>query len=96
MPDSQSGSILGLRAKVLEFIAPHNFDMGNIGLYSIVNALMFCFVAGAMISVAATAVGLPLGMPMPQLTDVYPASITWVIVVQKSSPESEEFCAMPR
>jgi len=50
-------------------------------LYSVVNALMFCFLAGAMISVAATAVGLPLNMPMPQLTDRYPTSVIWVVVV---------------
>lgn len=50
-------------------------------LYSVVNALMFCFLAGAMISVAATAVGLPFRMPMPQLTDRYPTSVTWVLVV---------------
>lgn len=49
--------------------------------YNLVNALMFCFLAGAMISVAATAVGLPFGMEMPSLTDVYPNSIGWVITV---------------
>ncbi|MCE5250462.1 hypothetical protein LLG96_09615 [bacterium] len=50
-------------------------------VYSIVNALMFCFLAGAMIAVAATAVGLPFGMPMPELGDRYPNSVSWVIVV---------------
>jgi len=50
-------------------------------LYSIVNALMFCFLAGAMIAVAATAVGLPLNMPMPELSDTVPTSFTWVVVV---------------
>ncbi len=50
-------------------------------LYSIVNALMFCFLAGAMIAVSATAVGLPFGMPMPGLCDLYPASLSWVLVV---------------
>ena len=50
-------------------------------IYSIVNALMFCFLAGSMISVAATAVGLPFGMPMPELTDRYPTSVSWVVVV---------------
>lgn len=49
--------------------------------YNIVNALMFCFLAGAMISVAATAVGLPLAMKMPELNDVYPDSLQWVLVV---------------
>jgi cytosine permease len=50
-------------------------------VYSIVNALMFCFLAGAMISVAATAIGLPFHMPMPQLTDLYPASVSWVVII---------------
>ncbi len=54
---------------------------GLLFAYNIVNALMFCFLAGAMISVAATAVGLPIGMPMPELTDVYPTSLSWVLVV---------------
>jgi len=50
-------------------------------VYNIVNALMFCFLAGAMISVAATAVGLPFDMTMPGLNDRYPNSVSWVIVV---------------
>ena len=50
-------------------------------VYNIVNALMFCFLAGSMISVAATAVGLPLGLAMPKLNDVYPNSVGWVLVV---------------
>jgi len=50
-------------------------------VYSIVNALMFCFLAGAMISVSATAIGLPFHMPMPGLSDLYPTSAIWVIIV---------------
>lgn len=50
-------------------------------VYSIVNALMFCFLAGAMIAVAATAVGLPFNMPMPGLSDVYPGSLSWIVIV---------------
>jgi len=50
-------------------------------VYSIINALMFCFLAGAMIAVAATAVGLPFNMPMPGLQDLYPSSFLWVLVV---------------
>jgi len=49
--------------------------------YNIVNALMFCFLAGSMISVAATAVGLPFNMQMPTLNDMYPNSMQWVVVV---------------
>jgi len=50
-------------------------------LYNIVNALMFCFLAGAMISVAATAVGIPFNMTMPHLNDLYPNSLGWVVTV---------------
>jgi cytosine permease len=50
-------------------------------LYNIVNALMFCFLAGAMISVAATAVGIPFDMAMPGLGDRYPNSVGWVVTV---------------
>jgi len=50
-------------------------------LYNIVNALMFCFLAGAMISVAATAVGIPFNMTMPGLNDRYPNSVGWVVAV---------------
>ena len=49
--------------------------------YNIVNALMFCFLAGAMISVAATAVGIPFNMNMPHLNDLYPTSLGWVVTV---------------
>ena len=50
-------------------------------VYNIVNALMFCFLAGAMISVAATAVGIPFGISMPGLSDLYPNSVGWVLTV---------------
>ncbi|MDH5398730.1 MAG: hypothetical protein OEX02_11315 [Cyclobacteriaceae bacterium] len=50
-------------------------------VYNIVNALMFCFLAGSMIAVAATAVGIPFGLQMPSLSDIYPTSIGWVVAV---------------
>jgi len=50
-------------------------------LYNLVNALMFCFLAGSMISVAATAVGMPFDMKMPGLDDLYPNSVGWVLTV---------------
>ena len=50
-------------------------------IYNIVNALMFAILAGAMISVSATAVGLPFHMAMPGLNDIYPNNIGWVLVV---------------
>jgi purine-cytosine permease-like protein len=50
-------------------------------LYNLANGALFCFLAGAMISVSATAVGLPLSMPMPALSDWLPTSLTWIVVV---------------
>ena len=50
-------------------------------IYNIVNALMFCFLAGAMVAVAATAVGIPFGIQMPSLQDMFPNSLGWVITV---------------
>ena len=50
-------------------------------VYNVANGILFCFLAGAMITVSATAVGVPFDMEMPKLTDTYPTSLTWVIVV---------------
>jgi purine-cytosine permease-like protein len=50
-------------------------------LYNSVNALMFCFLAGAMISVSATAIGIPFGLQMPTLQDRFPTSVEWVLTV---------------
>ncbi|MHA6247382.1 purine-cytosine permease family protein [Pontibacter sp. CAU 1760] len=49
--------------------------------YNIVNALMFCFLAGSMIAVAATAVGIPFNIAMPGLDDLYPSSVGWMLTV---------------
>ena len=49
--------------------------------YNVANGVLFCFLAGSMITVSATAVGVPTGLEMPKLTDVMPNSITWIIVV---------------
>ncbi len=50
-------------------------------IYNLVNGLMFCFLAGSMIAVSATAVGIPFNFPMPKLTDMYPTSVGWVLTV---------------
>lgn len=50
-------------------------------IYNIINALMFCFLAGSMIAVSATAVGIPFGIPMPGLADWLPTSVGWVVTV---------------
>ena len=51
-------------------------------LYNLANGVMFCFLAGAMITVSATAVGVWFPqISMPALDDVYPNSVGWVLVV---------------
>lgn len=49
--------------------------------YNIANGILFCFLADAMITVSATAVGIPFDMEMTKLTDTIPNSVTWVIIV---------------
>ena len=49
--------------------------------YNLANGVLFCFLAGAMITVSATAIGIPFQMEMPKLTDTMPNSATWVIIV---------------
>ena len=50
-------------------------------IYNVINALMFCFLAGSMIAVSATAVGIPFDIMMPSLNDWLPNSLGWVISV---------------
>ena len=49
--------------------------------YNLANGILFCFLAGAMITVSATAVGIPFDMEMPKLTDTTPNGPTWIIIV---------------
>jgi purine-cytosine permease-like protein len=49
--------------------------------YNLANGILFCFLAGAMVTVSATAVGIPFDMEMPKLTDTMPNSVTWIIIV---------------
>jgi len=50
-------------------------------LYNLFNGVMFCFLAGAMMTVSATALGVWFGFPMPGLNDLLPNSIGWVLAV---------------
>ena len=50
-------------------------------LYNLANGVMFCFLAGAMVTVSATAVGVWFNFKMPGLNDLYPNSAGWVIAV---------------
>lgn len=49
--------------------------------YNLANGVLFCFLAGAMITVSATAVGVPFDMPMPKLNDTLPQNGVWVLIV---------------
>lgn len=71
-----TGTRLNLYWKLRKIAGP-----GLLFIYNIVNALMFCFLAGSMISVAATAVGMPFDMAMPTLDALYPNSAGWVVTV---------------
>lgn len=50
-------------------------------IYNVVNGIMYCFLAGSMIAVSATAVGLPFHVAMPTLNDWLPTSVGWVVAV---------------
>ena len=52
-----------------------------VALYNLANGVMFCFLAGAMVTVSATAVGVCVNFPMPGLNDIMPNSIGWVLAV---------------
>ncbi|HWQ54904.1 MAG TPA: hypothetical protein VN442_14555 [Bryobacteraceae bacterium] len=49
-------------------------------LYNVANALLYCVLAGAMISVAATGVAAVLGIRGPALGQVMPESPAWVLI----------------
>lgn len=49
--------------------------------YNLANGVLFCFLAGSMITVSATAVGIPFDMEMPKLSDTMPNGVTWVVIV---------------
>ncbi len=57
-------------------------------LYNLANGILFCFLAGAMITVSATAVipaiqslGIPLEVQQPNLGDTLPPGPTWIAFV---------------
>lgn len=54
---------------------------GLVRLYNLVNGIMFCFLAGAMIAVSATAVGIAFNIEMPGLNDWLPNSAGWLLSV---------------
>jgi purine-cytosine permease-like protein len=52
-----------------------------VAIYNVANGLMFCLLAGSMITVSATALGVWFGFAMPALSDVYPTGWGWVLAV---------------
>lgn len=48
-------------------------------LYNLANGVMFCFLAGAMVTVSATALGIWFSFPMPALNDLLPNSVGWCV-----------------
>lgn len=50
-------------------------------LYNLANGILFCFLAGAMITISATAVGIPFDLPMPTVESVYPNNLPFVLIV---------------
>ncbi len=55
--------------------------IGLVTIYNLVNGILFCVTAAAMIGVSASAVGLLLGIEGPGLTDLYPTSFAWILVI---------------
>jgi purine-cytosine permease-like protein len=50
-------------------------------IYNAVNGIAFCFLAGSMVTVSATAFGVWFGFPMPGLNDLVPNSLSWIVAV---------------
>ena len=51
-------------------------------LYNLANGVLFCFLAGAMVTVSATAVGVPFpGIQMPTFSDLLPTGVAWCVTV---------------
>ena len=50
-------------------------------IYNLANGILFCFLAGSMITVGATAVGIPFDLEMPRLDDTLPNGPLWIVIV---------------
>lgn len=55
---------------------------GLVSIYNLANGVLFCFLAGSMITVSATAFG-PIfpGIKMPDFGTAYPTGVAWVVLV---------------
>jgi purine-cytosine permease-like protein len=54
---------------------------GLVRIYNLANGVMFTVLAGAMITVSATALGVYFKFSMPELTDTLPTGAGWVVAV---------------
>jgi len=56
---------------------------GLVTIYNLANGVLFCFLAGAMITVSATAVGVPFEgrISMPTFQDMLPTGLAWCMAV---------------
>jgi len=52
-----------------------------VSAYNVFNGVVFCLLAGSMVTVSATAVGVWFDFPMPGLSDILPNSYGWVVAV---------------
>lgn len=48
-------------------------------VYNVANGIAYCFLAGAMVTVNATVVGVMFDIRMPGLNDLYPNGIGWIL-----------------
>jgi NCS1 family nucleobase:cation symporter-1 len=73
---------IGVKVRYTLYYHLEKIAGGNlVKFYNLANGVLFCFLAGAMITVSATAVGIPFNMAMPEISDVYPNSALFVGIV---------------
>ncbi|MCH7226108.1 purine-cytosine permease family protein [Haloferula sp. A504] len=73
---------IAVRARMTLYYQLEKIAGGNlVKLYNLANGVLFCFLAGAMITVSATAVGIPFNIEMPTIDSVYPNNAAFVVIV---------------
>ena len=55
--------------------------VGLVTVYNLINGLLFCVTAAAMIGVSASAIGLLLNIDGPGIGDLYPTDPVWVLII---------------
>ncbi len=73
---------IATKARMTLYFQLEKIAGGNlVKLYNLANGVLFCFLAGAMITVSATAVGIPFNIEMPTIESVYPNNAAFVVIV---------------